>query len=466
MKRLTGLLVLSALWAMTGTASAHPLGNFTTNLHLGLRLNPDGLNVTLVVDMAEIPAFREKKVIDLSGDELVSDAERADYAVAACEAHRRAIALEVVGESLLLDGEGAELTFPPGQGGLETLRLECQYRAAIELGQGELTVTNDVYADRLGWSEIVVQSEQIAVITDLPSVSPSAVLTSYPSGPTFDERAGQVSFRPGTGTGESASTGNGESSPTLVERIGSGVVGGSGAFALLAALALGAGHALAPGHGKTLMAAYLVGRRGGTRTAIGLGFSVALSHTIGVGILGLITALTTSAFQPETVYPWLSLISATIVTSIGAVMLVRALRGNRSFDHDHPHDHEHPHPHEHEDLPGRDRHQGAGWRSLAALGLAGGLVPSASAVVLLLGAVAQGEAWWGLLLVAGFGLGMSVSLIGAGLLTVGAQKWGWTRIRSERWRQAWQRRVPLVGGLAVALIGIWLVWDTSRRFFS
>ena len=91
-------------------------------------------------------------------------------------------------------------------------------------------------------------------------------------------------------------------------------------------------------------------------------------------------------------------------------------------------------------------------------------MPSASAVVLLLGAVAQGQAWWGLLLVAGFGLGMSVSLIGAGLLALGAQRWGWTRISSRRWRETWLLRVPQFGGLAVTLIGIWLVFDAARRF--
>jgi ABC-type nickel/cobalt efflux system permease component RcnA len=214
------------------------------------------------------------------------------------------------------------------------------------------------------------------------------------------------------------------------------------------------------------MAAYLVARRGGPRTAVGLGLSVALSHTLGVGLLGLVTALTTSAFQPESVYPWLSLISALIVTSIGAVMLVRAVRRDREHDHPHDHDHAHVHGHDHSHNHegGHVAHRSPGWRSLAALGLAGGLVPSASAVVLLLGAVAQGEAWWGLLLVAGFGLGMSVSLIGAGLLAVGAQKWGWTRVSSGRWRQTWQLRVPQFGGLVVTLIGLWLVFDAARRF--
>ncbi|HJU82469.1 MAG TPA: sulfite exporter TauE/SafE family protein [Acidimicrobiia bacterium] len=465
----TGLLVLTtvALALMTGTARAHPLGNFTTNVHLGLLFSPGWLDLSLVVDMAEIPAFREKRAMDQDGDTIVSALEGEDYATAACEGFRPEIILRLESGVLAFESRGADLTFPPGQGGLDTLRIECRFGAALPENHGDLQVENRVYADRLGWSEIVATSQELAIRTALTATSPSVILTAYPDGPTREERSGSISFGPGEGSmGTVPSTT--ATSPPLVERIGRGVVAGSGAVALLAALALGAGHALAPGHGKTLIAAYLVGRRGGPRTAVGLGLSVALSHTLGVGLLGLVTALTTSAFQPESVYPWLSLISASIVTSIGAVMLIRAVRRDRKHhrhhphDHDHAHEHDHHHPHHHEG----DDVARPGWRSLAALGLAGGLVPSASAVVLLLGAVAQGEAWWGLLLVAGFGLGMSVSLIGAGLLAVGAQKWGWTRISSGRWRQTWQLRVPQFGGIAVTLIGLWLVFDAARGFVA
>lgn len=463
------LLILTtvALSLMTGTALAHPLGNFTTNVHLGLSFSPGSLDVSLVVDMAEIPAFREKRTIDQDGDGIVGAREGEEYAAGACNGLGSEIVLRLETAPLVLESRGAILNFPPGQGDLDTLRIECRFAAALAEHRGELQVENRVYVDRLGWSEIVASSQGLAIETTLPSASPSEILTTYPAGPTREERAGSIVFGPGrrkTVSTPAATT------PALVARIGRGVAGGSGVLALLAALALGAGHALAPGHGKTLIAAYLVGRRGGPRTAVGLGLSVALSHTLGVGLLGLVTALTTSAFQPESVYPWLSLISALIVTSIGSVMLVRAVRRDRehhhSHGHDQPHEHDHGHEHDHDHKGGHLAHRAAGWRSLAALGLAGGLVPSASAVVLLLGAVAQGEAWWGLALVAAFGLGMSVSLIGAGLLAVGAQRWGWTRISSSRWRQTWQLRVPQFGGLAVTLIGIWLVFDAARRFLA
>ncbi|HJU52043.1 MAG TPA: sulfite exporter TauE/SafE family protein [Acidimicrobiia bacterium] len=461
------VLITVALALMTGTAAAHPLGNFTTNLHLGLFFSPSQLDVSLVVDMAEIPAFREKRAIDRDDDGTIGAKEAEVYAASACNGFRPQISLRLGSAPLVLESRDANLGFPPGQGGLDTLRIDCRFAAALTAAEGELQVENRVYAERLGWSEIVVSSQGLTIQTTLPTASPSELLTSYPTGPTREDRAASIIFGEGAvGTAMSPTP----TSPALVERIGRGVASGSGMLGLLAALALGAGHALAPGHGKTLMAAYLVGRRGGPRTAVGLGLSVALSHTLGVGLLGMVTAVGASAFRPESVYPWLSLTSALIVTSIGVVMLIRAVGRDQEHhhppDHDHSHDHGHDHPHEHSHDHGRLPRPSAGWRSLAALGLAGGLVPSASAVVLLLGAVAQGKPWWGLLLVAGFGLGMSVSLIGAGLLAVGAQRWGWTRMSSGRWRETWQLRIPQFGGLAVTLIGLWLVFDSARGFIA
>jgi ABC-type nickel/cobalt efflux system permease component RcnA len=189
--------------------------------------------------------------------------------------------------------------------------------------------------------------------------------------------------------------------------------------ALLLAVGLGAAHALAPGHGKTVMAAYLVGLRGTLRQAATIGATVTLTHTAGVLLLGLV--LTTSrAVASERVYPWLGLGSGLLLAGVGIGLLVRARPGH-GHGHPHPHEHpdaDHPHPHDH------DHHHGAvlgagqplGWRGLVALGLAGGLVPSPSAVVVLLGGIALGQAWFGVALVLAYGLGMAATLTGVGLL--------------------------------------------------
>ena len=445
MKRVLAILVVTLLVAAL-PASAHPLGTFTTNVYLGLLVTTTEIEIDLVVDMAEIPAFQEKPSVDES------------YAQRACADHADGINLRIGDEPLLLSSVDSVVSFPPGQGGLDTLRLECGFEA-ITAERGTLIIENSVYADRLGWAEIVIASVEIELDTNLPAISPSNQLRDYPT-ETVEVRSGEAELGGPATSAAATSPNRSPSNPTLIERTGA-LVGGGGLLAILAAVALGGLHALAPGHGKTLMAAYLIGRQSRPRTAVALGLSVALAHTLGVGILGLITALTSSAFRPERIYPWLSLASALIVFAIGLGLLWRLrARGSDHPHHDHDHDH-HDHGHDH-GLP----EPSAGWRSWAGIGLAGGLVPSASAVVLLLGAIATGRPWWGLILVGGFGIGMSIALVGAGMLAVRASTWGWSHLRSEQLRLIWQRRIPILAGIGVTLIGAILVWDSGSRFLA
>jgi nickel/cobalt transporter (NicO) family protein len=272
-----------------------------------------------------------------------------------------------------------------------------------------------------------------------------------------EEGCAALSTAPGAGNGEAGpgpGAGNGEAGPGTGAGNGDGASAGAGrggvdrataAFtalvggrslspgfavvALLLAVGLGAAHALAPGHGKTVMAAYLVGLRGTLRQAATIGATVTLTHTAGVLLLGLV--LTSSrAVASERVYPWLGLVSGLLLAVVGVGLLVRAGTG-----HHHPHEHgqrvadplqaeldpgeaERPHGHDH----GRDHHdpqahpRPLGRRGLVALGLAGGLVPSPSAVVVLLGGIALGQAWFGVALVLAYGLGMAATLTGVGLL--------------------------------------------------
>jgi ABC-type nickel/cobalt efflux system permease component RcnA len=198
--------------------------------------------------------------------------------------------------------------------------------------------------------------------------------------------------------------------------------------AILLAVVLGGAHALAPGHGKTVMAAYLVGLRGTLRQAMTIGATVTITHTAGVLLLGLVLS-TTRAVASERVYPWLGLASGLLLAAVGVGLLARAAR---SRGHDHPHGPEHPHPHD----PGPP----LGRRGLVALGLAGGLVPSPSAVVVLLGGIALGRAWLGVALVLAYGLGMAATLTGVGLLLA-------------RLRTRMDRRLRLPAGTLPARLG-------------
>jgi ABC-type nickel/cobalt efflux system permease component RcnA len=469
MKRLasiTALLIGLSLGALP--AMAHPLGNFTTNLHLGLELLDSGLTrVALIVDMAEIPAFREVAAIDTNLDDSLDPAELDSYSVESCGGFIQAIELRSAGDRLELVPISWSATRRTGQGGLETMRIECQYETRRP-ATGVLGIRNGVYADRLGWAELVVAGDGSA--DGIPATSPSQLLTQYPGGAVMEVRQAEVHL--GAGTPAAAAGLGGVPVTRFTERLGQaldrGASGGGLVLALLSALALGAIHALAPGHGKTLMAAYLVGRQGTRRQAAGLGLAVAVSHTLGVAVLGLVTTLASSGFRPEAVYPWLSTASATIVTGLGLAMLWRAVRRrshtDHSHDHPHPHPHSHPHPsispidhhHPHEKIPGTGPGDGSlSWRSLAALGLAGGLVPSASAVVLLLGATSLGRPGLGLALVVAFGLGMSIALVGAGLLALRVTRAGLVRWRGRSWLRP--RLIPALGGTMVTVVGITLL---------
>jgi nickel/cobalt transporter (NicO) family protein len=190
---------------------------------------------------------------------------------------------------------------------------------------------------------------------------------------------------------------------------------GFAVVAVLLAVALGAAHALAPGHGKTVMAAYLVGLRGTLGQAVTIGATVTVTHTAGVLILGLVLS-TTRAVASERVYPWLGLGSGLLLAAVGVGLLARARPGH---GHAHPHGPGHGHPHGHPPDHGHGHPPAGpplGRRGLVALGLAGGLVPSPSAVVVLLGGIALGRAWFGVALVLAYGLGMAATLTGVGLL--------------------------------------------------
>ena len=479
MRKLVGILGVLLVLIPT-PAIAHPMGNFSINVHLGIAFEETTVAATLIVDMAEIPTFQEKNSIDASGDGQISPAERAHYATEACSRHRDDVVVSLDGTPVDLASDGTTLDLLPGAAGLEIMRLACDFHLELSGGDtGELTVANQVYLDRIGWREMTAAASGFALETDLPVASPSEILTVFPEGPLEDRSTATIGFAREAGVVLAP-----PGPITLVERLGTNFE--VGWLALLTATGLGAAHALAPGHGKTLMAAYLVGRRGRIRHAAGLGLAVAASHTLGVGILGMVMVLTTSRFEPEQIYPWLSITSALLVTVIGAAMLYRALmRQSRGHHHDHGHDHGdshdlHDHDHSH-DLHDHDHGNGHGhphgihdhpesddrpfgWRSLAALGLAGGLVPSASAVVLLLGAVSQGDPWFGMGLVAAFGSGMAMALVAAGVGAIWAIRLGWRFIGHEGRRRRLEHILPALAGGSVTVVGLVLLLQAARTW--
>ncbi|MBE9205108.1 sulfite exporter TauE/SafE family protein [Nostoc sp. LEGE 06077] len=195
------------------------------------------------------------------------------------------------------------------------------------------------------------------------------------------------------------------------------------------AFLFGAGHALSPGHGKTMVAAYLVGSQGTPKQALVLGLVTTITHTLGVFILGLVALVAAQYILPETLYPILGLLSGLTVCGVGFWLL-----DERLTTHEHTHKHHHHHP---------------PTKSLIALGIAGGIVPCPSALVLLLSAIALHQAAYGVVLVSAFSLGLASVLVAIGLVVVYAHQWIDHLPNSAKLLQ----NLSMVGAVGVIVIG-------------
>jgi nickel/cobalt transporter (NicO) family protein len=529
-------------------ALAHPLGNFTINHYAGIRVEPDRVILDVVIDQAEIPTFQEKLRIDTDSDGMVSDEEAEAERVAACPRLAPELTLTAGGRALPLVAVAAGLSFPPGAAGLETMRLVCTYTAALPAPLAvdtAIAFSDRSHIERIGWHEVTLTGSGVTVADDLPAASVSERLTVYPTsllsqpldmrsvafmaspgGPTLApwrvpeaqplagaptlypaaEGAVEAPVRAGGPTVGSAAEASAAPVGSAAPVAAAAVPGGVGADisglletsdltplvllgSIVAAMALGAGHALTPGHGKTLMGAYLVGTRGTAVHAVALGLSVTVSHTLGVLVLAAIVILFRGVLPAETFNRVAPAVSGILVLGIGAWLLLGQLRSRRGVagtpGHDHRHGHddayedgayEHDHAHAHEptgtasprlDLDGTHSRGGIRhshprptgttmtWRSLFVLGLAGGVIPSTNALIILLATIATGRAAYGLVLVVAFGLGMAVVLGGVGLGLVLARD----RIENLPARSSLGRvaaYAPLAAGVVVFSLGVYL----------
>ncbi|MCX5089225.1 sulfite exporter TauE/SafE family protein [Streptomyces sp. NBC_00365] len=553
--------VLTAACALvlvpTAAASAHPLGNFTVNRYDGLVAAPGQLRVDHVEDLAEIPATQAKPDLKKLG--------MTDWARQRCETAATGSKVTVDGHPAALSVATSRAKLRPGQAGLNTLRVECRLTAALPK-EGTVSLGfHSTGADRgPGWREITARGDRMTLATsDVPTKSVSHELTSYPkallSSPA-DTATASLRIRPGGPAlvEERAEAPGASVLPRGADRWTEALNNlvarhhltlGFAALALVISVFLGAMHALAPGHGKTLMAATAAARGGkaGLRDVLPLAASVTITHTLGVVALGLL--VTAGSAAAPSVIAWLGIGSGVLVTFAGTTLVRRAWRNRpRQHGHGHDHDHAHPHPHSHEhahdhehehehdhahteehERPlvlahahasattavaksnphthGHERghshdhdhhhdhahphahphphshdsavsptleHTHGGFththevaptlRGTILLGFAGGLVPSPSAVVVLVGAAALGQAWFGLLLVLAYGVGLALTLTAAGFAVVKLGD-GMNRALAKRPRWAGgptaaliRRTAPLGSALIVVALGAGLVF--------
>ena len=505
-RRLVGAgLVITGVLLLPLRGHAHPLGNFSINHYSGIVVRRDLIEVRYFIDMAEIPTFQEIQETGIVP--VVGHAGLGPYLVRRAHTLREGLRLAVNEHRLELSSHSEDVVFPPGAGGLPTMRVGVLYQAAVaDLVPGRLNrlhYQDENFPGRAGWKEIVATGSrgvEVAAST-VPDQDRSRELTDYPTdllnsppqslearldfridGPspvlaradtpvapqsptrlTRLPREGlparlaaapanviePVRLRPGRpATPRSAFT-----ELLATRELGLWVV----LSAIVVAAGLGALHALEPGHGKTVVAAYLVGSRGTAWHATVLGLTVTASHTAGVYLLGAVTLYASRYVLPERLYPWLGAISGLTIAGLGVFLLLRRCGGN-AHTHEHPHSyhhHDHGHVGDHDHAHGgRSHHHHAptvSLRELTALGVTGGIVPCPAALVVLLSALSLNRVGFGLILIVAFSVGLAAALITIGLLMVSARRLV-SRFHGEgslvtRW-------LPLSSAAAIAVVGV------------
>jgi nickel/cobalt transporter (NicO) family protein len=409
MKRL--LLLVPVLYLLVPAAAfAHPLGNFTINRFARVEVAGHTLYVRYVVDMAEIPTLQH-------------------------------VPLRIGGLHVAVDGRAAQLqvtktaiAHPPGAAGLRTTRFQAILTGPRIAHGTRVTVEDRNYAGRIGWKEIVFGAT---------TPSTSAELRAYPKNllrSPLDMTRARSRLAPTHDAPPVLLSGRALAAPDRVADHGFASLVGRrhlSALVILGSLALalfwGAAHALSPGHGKTIVSAYLVGSRGTPWHAALLGLITTATHTAGVFALGGVTLLLSQWIVPDRLYPWLDLSAGLLVVGVGAAVLAGRARHARAHSLGHSHEH---HAHEH--------------RSLLAVGISGGLLPCPSALVVLLAAISLHRLAFGLVLIVAFSLGLALAITGVGLLAVLARR-RFSSVPSLRFLPAVSACVILVAGVTMTV---------------
>lgn len=517
--------IAAIILAFASNIAAHPLGNFSISQYSAVRIGQQDVELRYIVDMAEIPTFQEIQETGLVPK--ADDASAQPYTARKAESLRVGLALEINGRPVALWTESHEIIFPEGAGGLPTLKIGVVYKGKLARGFNgaySLNYQDNNFAGRAGWKEIIAvaapgvkllnssvpEADRSARLSDYPTdllnsppqqlearvvfalpapiasvdkfsaaIAPQRMKTAKPEITPVINDAAQMRRASAPAIGQSSAAektlelkANSQATPRnsfteimAKKELSVGII----LAALAIAVGLGAFHALEPGHGKTLVAAYLVGSRGTVKHAVLLGLIVTAAHTAGVYLLGAITLYASKYIVPDKLYPWLGVISGVMIATLGLALLVRRYQGrdgllghshehHGAHDHGaHGHHHHHEHDHGHHHHHGGDAHhhhevdQAVSLKQLLALGISGGIVPCPAALVVLLSAVAMQRIGFGLLLIVAFSVGLAAVLIAIGMLMVYARQF-MARFQGEgllttRW-------LPLTSSAFILFVGV------------
>lgn len=516
LKRLYTGLTAVLLFCMYPACFAHPMGNFSISHYAEIMLERDRVEVRYIIDLAEIPTFQEIQQHGITA--AANDSDLKKYLQIKAKELSGGLQLTVNGKSVALDAESMKAIFPVGAGGLPTLKIGIVYRANVSQDCAEqackLHYEDRNFEGRAGWKEIVIVAGQNVKVgsSTAPDHDRSAQLTNYPTdlinsppqslsaqaefidvapvakmmssgtvtkpglahktpkaekghaiyaGPTMQTSSSPLPGKDAKGTFEVGANVQGTPRSAFTELIAAPRVSLGIAFlAALISAGLGALHALEPGHGKTIVAAYLVGAKGTAKHALLLGSIVTATHTAGVYLLGAVTLYAQRYIVPEKLYPIFGVLSGILIVGMGSYLLLQRLVG-ADLLHVHE-DGQASHRHfgfAHSHLPGgadfnlsteATKNKAVPLRQLVVLGITGGIVPCPAALVVLLSALSLNRMVFGMLLIVAFSIGLAAVLIAMGMIAVHAGRWMSTMRVNSPLIQRW---LPLTSAAMITVLG-------------
>lgn len=481
-------LALPLVVLFTAPAAAHPLTDIRFDRTVAIRLADNGVEVTYTLEVGLLTMYADGKRLTA---EDIAALDRTPRGFAA--AYARRVAPELV-ERLRMTADGARLALEVKAIDVTfTDHATCRFTLSAPWPAGgprrELSVHDETFADRPGIINLTLDRKADARLTTLDLEDPPLRVRTQPlSNLTPEEadlarRASAVLMLPAPiAVPDAATQVPAQSIPEPV--VNAGVPPAPNLFAdlsrrglpalfdsplgvgvlLLAAFLFGAAHAFTPGHGKTLVAAYLVGERGTVKHAVILALATTIAHTGSVIAVAAILWGVYGNNVPGATQGTLQFIAGLLVIGVGLWLLLRRVTGqadhfhlfaghHHHHDHDggHSHDHGHEYHHHHGPPPESEKTTG-GWLRIVLMGLGGGLVPCWDAVLLLVAASAMGRLGFAIPLLLAFSLGLGAVLVGLGIGVVYAYRAGSRRFKECRWF----RFLPIISAALLVGIGFWL----------
>ncbi len=457
---------------------------FTLNRYAIIAFEPPGIHITYNVTVGDLPAQHLRKRFDSNSD---GNVDRAEF-----ESMVRWVRNQISGGlTITLDGVLQQVVPQEPDVDLVTNKVQMfapiWFRFQIKIkcppGKHELKYHDLSEFSEMGQTELFIRRTPMVRLKRAvrPQRDRGVVERMFwqggkTPGPVIVDFVILDHEQPVRNASTIATRSKSDESSALKRALTTDNIGLSGILAaLLLAFGLGAAHALSPGHGKTLVAAYLVGSHGTVHHAVALGFLVTITHVLSVVVLGLVALWASESIMPEKLMPWTALAAGILVILMGAWMLIRKILGHE-HGHYHPHDHhEHGHDHHHSHHQDHIHHQdhshehltynkhpsGVRWGELLALGVSGGLVPCPSATVVLLLAIYVGKIGLGLALIGSFSLGLAATLVLVGIMVVKARGI-LTYLSKGRFAKA-AKILPMLSAVAVLCIGCIMttiaIWD-------